>query len=227
MRAHDDLSERQRSLLLFIEDYVQEYGRPPTNREIGLGLGIPSTGHVDYHLKALESKGFIHREKKTSRGIQVLNSLRKSESHDSAAILTFGIPVMGTIAAGAPLELHDGQRDVLDCVNPASYGEKAFALRVKGESMIEDGIFDGDYVIVEPGIEARTRDIIVATNTGAGESGAATLKRFFRDGKRVRLQPANKDFDPIFVDAKEWDRTWQVQGRVAAVIRTYGPRSSN
>ena len=218
MKTRDDLSERQRSLMLFIEDYVRDYGRPPTNREIGLGLGIPSTGHVDYHLKALESKGYIHREKKTSRGIQVLTSLRPFEA---PAIVAAGIPVMGTIAAGFPLELHEGQRDLLDCVNPASYSADAFALQVKGESMIEDGIFDGDYVIIEPGITTHTRDIIVATNTAAGEHGAATLKRFFRDGKRVRLQPANKDFEPIFVEAKDWDRHWQVQGRVAAVVRTY------
>lgn len=219
MGTRDELSERQRGLLLFIEDYVVEYGRPPTNRDIGTGLGIPSTGHVDYHLKALETKGFIHRQQRTSRGIQVLVSLRKNEPRANAAL--GGIPVMGAIAAGEPLDFYEGQRDVLECVNPTSYKENAFALRVRGNSMIDDGIFDGDFVIVEPGVEAHTRDIIVATNTSAGESSAATLKRFFRDGKRIRLQPANKDFEPIFVEAKDWDRSWTVQGRVAAVVRTY------
>jgi repressor LexA len=216
MRDNDDLSERQRGLLLFIEEYMREHGRPPTNREIGNGLGIPSTGHVDYHLKALENKGYISRQKRTSRGIQVLAPL-----HAPVGIGSGGIPIMGTIAAGQPLDLFQGHRDVLESVNPAIYSEKVYALRVSGNSMIEDGIFDGDYVVIDPSPEVNTRDIIVATNLGSGESGAATLKRFFRDGNRIRLQPANKDFNPIYVDADEWDHSWEVQGRVAAVVRMY------
>jgi len=88
--------------------------------------------------------------------------------------------------------------------------------------MIEDGILDGDYVIIDP-LEGqpKMRDIIVATNTAAGEHGAATLKRFFKEDKRIRLQPANSEMDPIFVSARDWDRHWQVQGRLAAVIRMY------
>ncbi len=224
MRNNDDLSERQRSLLLFIEQYMREHGRPPTNREIGNGLGIPSTGHVDYHLKALENKGYISRQKRTSRGIQVLGPL-----HTPIGVSSGGIPIMGTIAAGQPLDLFAGHHDVLDSINPSTYSEKAYALRVRGNSMIEDGIFDGDYVVIEPtNGEAHTRDIIVATNdNGGGEAGAATLKRFFRDGNRIRLQPANKDYDPIFVDAEEWDQNWEVQGRVAAVVRLYYHHSSN
>jgi repressor LexA len=218
MTTHDDLSERQRHLLLFIEDHIKQQGRPPTNREIGNGLGIPSTGHVDYHLKALEAKGYIRRAQRTSRGIQVLIPLLED---DEQLREDHGIPIMGTIAAGSPLDFYEGQSALLDCINSANYNAKAYALRVKGQSMIDDGIFDGDYVIVEPTQIANNRDIIVATNTSAGEKGAATLKRFFREGSRIRLQPANNAIDPIFVDANEWDHEWQIQGRVSTVIRMY------
>ncbi len=219
MTGIDDSSERQRKLLLFIEDYVESYGRPPTNREIGNGMGIPSTGHVDYHLKALEKKGYISREQRTSRGIRIITTAR--EGLAELPMLPKGIRILGSIAAGQPLDLVEGSQDFLDDVNATSYREGAFALRVKGDSMIEDGILDGDFVIIEPTAVPHTRDIIVATNTGAGEQGAATLKRFFQEGKRVRLQPANRTMDPIFVEAKEWNRHWTVQGRLAAVLRTY------
>jgi repressor LexA len=220
MADYDDLSDRQRTLMGFIEEYFDTYGRPPTNREIGNGLGIPSTGHVDYHLKALEKKGFIARESRTSRGIRIIASVR--EPLPDLALQPPGIPIYGTIAAGVPLDLVSGHRDVLDMVNPQAFSPKAFALRVKGDSMIEDGIFDGDYVVIEPVAKPHTREIIVATtNNSAGESGAATLKRFFQEGKRIKLQPANSEMDPIYVDAKEWDRYWQVQGRLAMVLRTY------
>jgi repressor LexA len=219
MNGHDGLSERQRSLMTFIEDYVEEHGRPPTNREIGNGLGIPSTGHVDYHLKALEKKGYISREQRTSRGIRVLMSLRAAL--DDAVTALRGVPILGTIAAGSPWDITDRTDDTLD-VNPQNFGPKAFALRVRGKSMIEDGILDGDFVVIDPiDGQPQVRDIIVATNMSGGGSGSATLKRFFKEDKRIKLQPANSEMDPIFVSAKEWDRDWQVQGRLAAVIRLY------
>jgi len=127
MSGHEELSERQRTLMAFIEDYFDVNGRPPTNREIGNGLGIPSTGHVDYHLKALEKKGFISRAQRTSRGIRVLTSLRSVI--DEAVTALRGVPIMGSIAAGAPWELANTPDDVLD-VNPQTFGSRAFALRV-------------------------------------------------------------------------------------------------
>lgn len=210
----DELSDRQTAMLQYIEGYSQEKGRPPTNREIGTKLGIPSTGHVNYHLTVLEKKGYIQRESRTSRGIRVVRS-----SFEGQAMAKV-IYIAGTIAAGTPLEFFAGN-DPLDLVNPAHYAAGAYALRVKGESMIDDGIFDGDFVIVEPAKSPNTRDIIVATNTAGGAEGAATLKRFFREDGGVRLQPANSAIQPIFVPRDEWDASWQVQGRVAAVIRSY------
>ena len=212
----DDISDRQRALLVFIEDYIDANGRPPTNREIGAKLGIPSTGHVNYHLTALEKKGFISREQRTSRGIRVVISLREPEEQMTPR----GIMIHGLIAAGEPLAFFRNDEE-LDLINPAKYASGAYALRVSGESMIEDGIFDGDYVVIEPDVTPHTRDIIVATNTAAGIEGAATLKRFFQESDGVRLQPANKDFEPIFVNARDWNRDWKVQGRVAAVVRPY------
>ncbi len=217
MKSGDDLSERQRALLRYISDYIELNGRPPTNREIGTGLHIRSTGHVDYHLKALESKGFIARDPRTSRGIRVLVSLGDGDLPHR----TKGLPILGAIAAGKPIDVHEGHRDFLECVNPSFYGPDAFVLQVSGQSMIEDGIFDGDYVVVEPTKVAKNKDIIVATNITANGGGAATVKRFVKEGKRIRLQPANKDYDPIFVEADEWDRDWQIQGRVAGVVRVY------
>jgi repressor LexA len=219
MATYNDLSERQRTLMAFIEEYTATYGRPPTNREIGNGLGIPSTGHVDYHLKALEKKGFIQRESRTSRGIRIVTSVLDPITDQPPP--PPGIPIYGTIAAGQPLDLAHDPQDVLDGLNAQSFSPKAYALRVKGDSMIEDGILDGDYVVIEPIAKPHMREIIVATNNSAGEHGGATLKRFFMEGKRIRLQPANKDMDPIFVNAKDWDRNWQVQGRLAAVWRVY------
>ena len=212
----EDISERQTTLLRFIEQYIEEQGRPPTNREIGSNLGIPSTGHVNYHLTVLEKKGFISREQRTSRGIRVTRSLRAD--HDE--VPANAIPIMGSIAAGEPLEFFR-DNDSLEVMNPASYAPGTYALRVKGESMIEDGILNGDFVVIEPNIVPNTRDIIVATNIGAGAEGAATLKRFFREDHGVRLQPANSTMQPIFVPRDDWNREWSVQGRVAAVIRSY------
>lgn len=212
--GNDDLSDRQRALLEFVEDFQRLNGYPPTNREIGQNLDIKSTGHVNYHLNVLEKKGYIARKPGISRGITVLISLFGGRRGARA------VPVMGQIAAGAPLETFRFE-DTLDCVNPDAYRADAFALRVRGRSMIDDGIFDGDFVVIEPLEAPNTRDIIVAANMAGGVEGAATLKRFFREGDHIRLQPANSEIEPIIVPAAEWDRDWKVQGRVAAVVRTY------
>lgn len=216
MHDRTDLSEKQHRMLLCIEEHIVEFGRPPSNREIGTALQINSTGHVDYHLKALERKGYIKRDLNVSRGIRLTNTVQALPSQQ-----TSGIPIMGTIAAGQPLDLYQGQHETLDILNPARYQRNAYALRVHGDSMIEDGILEDDIVIIEPTKSVNTRDIIVATNIAAGENGAATLKRFFREDNRIRLQPANKNYDPIFVDARQWDTSWQIQGKVVAVIRSF------
>jgi repressor LexA len=200
-----DLSDPQTRILSFIEAYVRENGRPPTNREIGHEVGIGSTGHVDYHLTALEKKGYIQRTKKTSRGLRLL---RESQP---------GLRIAGTIAAGSPLDIYDtGQAEVLDL----SQHQHEYVLIVRGESMIEDHIADGDFVLVQADDNYHDGDIIVATHQQAtGEGGAATLKRIYRESGRIRLQPANSTMEPIYVTAKEWNDEWKVQGKVTAVYR--------
>lgn len=200
------LSDPQVRIYEFIQEYTRQEGRPPTNREIGAAVGILSTGHVDYHLTVLEKKGFIHRERKKSRGIRV--------THPA----TRGLRIEGTIAAGQPLDIYapDLQNELDLTVHTREY-----VLLVRGDSMIEDHIADGDYVLVARDAYIGDGDIIVATRrTGsAAEDGAATLKRLYREPGRVRLQPANAAMQPIYIAAKEWDAEWVIQGKVTAVYR--------
>jgi repressor LexA len=199
------LSDNQTRIFSFIQEYMQREGRPPTNREIGEAVGISSTGHVDYHLTVLEKKGCIHRERKKSRGI------RLTEQHDR------GLVVAGTIAAGQPLEIStsaDSER--LDL----AVHTREYVLLVRGSSMIDDHIADGDYVLIERDAYLNEGDIVVATRrTGSGDAGAATLKRLYHEASGIRLQPANSEMDPIHITAREWDAEWEVQGKVTAVYR--------
>jgi repressor LexA len=200
-----NLSDNQTRIFRFIEEYIQHSGRPPTNREIGEAVGISSTGHVDYHLSVLEKKGLIERERKKSRGIRL--------SHQQSR----GLPIYGTIAAGVPLEIAaTDHRDALDL----GVHTREYVLLVRGDSMIEDHIADGDYVLVDRQAYIQDGDIIVATRRlGTGAAGEATLKRLYRESGVVRLQPANATMDPIRINAREWDSEWEVQGKVTAVYR--------
>ncbi len=203
----DTPTEIQQRILSFIHDYILREGRPPTNREIGQAVDIRSTGHVDHHLSALERKGFITRVRGKSRGIRL---------HEPVG---YGVPIAGTIAAGQPIDHYpDSERETLD-IGAHTTG-KAFVLRVKGDSMINDHIADGDFVLIDPEATIHDGEIVVATHINATtEGGAATLKRLYRETGRIRLQPANSAHSPIYVNAAEWDREWRVQGKVIAVYR--------
>ena len=203
----DDMSAKQRAIYDFIQEYIQEHGRPPTNREIGGAVGIESTGHVDYHLGVLEKKGFIKREGHTSRGIRLTQQ---------------GLEIKGRIAAGQPLEIYDVPDQHIDLTRQA-YAGKKYLLEVSGKSMIEDCIDDGDYVLIDQDAVIEPGDVIVAckSSTDTSERGAATLKRFFKEKNRVELRPANSQMNSIFVDAAEWERDWQIQGKVRAVYRLF------
>jgi len=193
----------------FIVKYIKAEGMPPTNREIGRELQIASTGHVDYHLSMLEKKGWITRTAKKSRGIKLNRS-------------TTGIPVMGSIAAGEPLEIVTDSELMIDAGREIEH-DNTYALIVRGRSMIEDHICDGDYVVIKPQNSCNNGDIVVAVHMQQGSTGSATLKRFFqeKESNRVRLQPANSELDPIFVPNSEWDKEWVVQGKVVAIFRQY------
>jgi repressor LexA len=170
-------------------------------------MNITSTGHVDYHLSILEKKGYITRQAKTSRGIELTKSAQ-------------GIPVMGRIAAGEPLDIFTEAEETVD-IGRDLERENTYALIVKGRSMIEDHICDGDYVVIKRETSCQNGDIVVAVHLPEGSSGSATLKRFFqeKDLDRVRLQPANSEIDPLYVSKSEWDQEWEVQGKVVAIFR--------
>ena len=199
------LSNPQAKIFDFIERYTQQYGRPPTNREIGAAVHIDSTGHVDYHLTVLEKKGLIIRERRKARGIRLTS---QEET---------GLRIEGTIAAGAPLDIF--ARDRQETLNLSAH-QREYVLLVRGQSMIEDHIADGDFVLVDRHASYSDGDIIVATHKIAdGDSGAATLKRIYKEDDRIRLQPANSQMEPIYVPAEEWNSEWEVQGKVTAVYR--------
>jgi repressor LexA len=199
------LKGKQGEIYSFIVEYFRDHDRPPTNREIGEHVGVKSTGHVDYHLTVLEKKGLIARDPNTARGIQLLQR---------------GLRIEGTIAAGQPLDIFaPDQQDVLD-LEEHKHKRNEFVLQVRGQSMIGDHISNGDYVLIDRDAAINNGDIIVATKkTGDGDLGGATLKRIYKEADRIRLQPANSEMDPIYVDKREWDRDWVVQGKVTAVYR--------
>ncbi|HLL78352.1 MAG TPA: transcriptional repressor LexA [Ktedonobacteraceae bacterium] len=200
-----DTSDIQKRIYDFIVEYIREEGMPPTNREIGSAMKIASTGHVDYHLSMLEKKGLIDREAKKSRGIKLKQN-------------PFGVHVMGSIAAGEPIEVFN------DPAEPVEVGrdleqQGAYALVVKGQSMIEDHICDKDYVVIKPQSTCENGDIVVAVHLQ--DNGRATLKRFYQEKEhnRVRLQPANSEMNPIYIPKSEWDTECSIQGKVIAIFR--------
>ena len=193
------LTQRQKEIYEFLRDKIVNRGYGPTVREIGLQFGIRSPNGVMCHLKALEKKGLISRESHMSRGIQLSNPPQPKSS----------LPLAGLIAAGHPL-LALQQEERID-FSGLFNSEDHVCLRVKGESMIEDHIAEGDYVVVRKGAEARDGDIVVARVDG----DEATLKRYYRETHRIRLEPANKGMKPIF------STNVDVEGVVVGIIRQY------
>jgi repressor LexA len=193
------LTQRQKEIYEFLRDKIVNRGYGPTVREIGLQFGIRSPNGVMCHLKALEKKGLISRESHMSRAIQLSNPPQPKSS----------LPLAGLIAAGHPL-LALQQEERID-FSGLFNSEDHVCLRVKGESMIEDHIAEGDYVVVRKGSEARDGDIVVARVDG----DEATLKRYYRETHRIRLEPANKGMKPIF------STNVDVEGVVVGIIRQY------
>jgi len=216
MRANvRKLSEKQRIILAFIRDFVQEYGYPPAIREIQLGCHFSSTSVVDYNLKWLERGEFIRRSKEIARGIELLGAGGErvsSVGHPS-------IPILGSIAAGEPLPIfpENFSLESMDTVEiPESFLPNAgqiFALRVKGLSMIDALIDDGDIVLVKQTTDADEGQMVVAW---LKEERSATLKHIYRVGEWIQLRPANSQMPPVFTKATNVE----IQGRVVGVIRT-------
>lgn len=200
------LYPRQKQILDFIAQYIQKYGFAPTLKEIAKAIGNTSVATVHEHLMSMEKKGILKRTRRYRRGIEILTD--KIGELDEVIKL----PILGFIAAGKPLEPYTDPNATLE-IPPSWYSGKrrAFVLQVKGSSMVEEGILDGDYVIVEEQETAKNGDIVVALL----ENGFATLKRFFKEETRVRLEPANSQMAPIFA------KNVRIQGKVVGVFRRY------
>lgn len=196
----DNLTTRQREIYEFIRHKIQGRGYGPTVREIGTEFGIRSPNGVMCHLKALQKKGLIHREPNMSRAIQLL---------DDPTVRPTGLKLLGQIAAGQPIEAIE-QTETLGFDDWREAQDK-FALKVTGDSMIEAHIADGDFVVIKRQEQARDGQIVAVRD----DDGEATLKRFFREKNRVRLEPANKSMKPIFRDKV------QVLGVLVGVVRKY------
>ncbi len=213
----DELTDRQKVILQFIVRESEDRGFPPTIREIGEEMDIKSTNGVNDHLKALERKGYLTRGEQQSRSLVPTKRARMvlgigTHKRESGMI---DVPVLGRVAAGAPLlatqNIEDSVR--IDSFLLGGSGKEVFALRVKGHSMIEDGIFDGDYLFVRKTASAAPGEIVVALI-----EDEATVKRYYPEGDRIRFQPANKDMEPIYVHKSDFKQT-QILGQVVGVYR--------
>jgi repressor LexA len=200
------LYNRQRQILYFISLYIKKFGYAPTLNEIADAIGVSALSTVYEHLSSLEKKGYIRRYKGALRGIEILNEDDSTESQEVE------LPVLGFIAAGEPIEpYYDPEATVMVPQSMVTGKKKAFVLQVKGESMIEEGILDGDYVIIEEQEEAKDGDVVVAVLG----NGFATLKRFFKEKNRIRLEPANSTMKPIYTT------NVTIKGRVTGVLRSF------
>ena len=200
------LYKRQKQILDYISQYIQKNGFSPTLQEIADALGVSSLATVHEHLTTMVKKGVIKRYEGAVRGIEIVDK--------KLGELTKGIelPVLGFIAAGAPIEPYtDPNATISIAPGMLSSKKRAFVLQVKGSSMVDEGILDGDYVVIEEQETANNGDIVVAVL----ENGFATLKRFFKEATRVRLEPANSQMAPIFA------KNVRIQGRVVGVIRRF------
>jgi repressor LexA len=203
------LTKRQKQVLDFIAGFVDENGYCPSYEEIAKGLDLASLATVHKHISVLESKSYLKRGFNQSRSLELAPKYLQEQRRPKPAVLE--IPLLGRIAAGAPVETVE-QRETLSFADFAGNGN-TFALEVRGDSMIDDHICDGDMILVERVQQALDGDIVVALVSGA----ETTLKRFYRDGDAIRLQPANSTLKPIVVPAAEV----QIQGRLLAVLRKY------
>jgi repressor LexA len=206
------LTKRQKEVLDFIADFVEVNGYSPSYEELAQGLNLASLATVHKHIQALESRNYLHRLFNQSRSLEVSAKYAQERRKGRASTRSTDIPLAGRIAAGNPVEAIEGQ-DTLQFADFAGNAD-TFALEVSGESMIDDHIMNGDYVLVERAQQAHDGEIVVALVDGH----EATLKRFYREpDNRIRLQPANASMQPIVLDAA----SVQIQGRVLAVLRKY------
>jgi repressor LexA len=209
------LTRRQKQVYDFLSQFVEQHGYSPSFEEIGEGLGLSSLATVHKHVSNLEEKGLLKRDYNRSRSIDLLKprGRMKQALTGGAAVAGNGmmLPLMGRIAAGRPLEAMENPETI--SLADFTRSKDVYVLQVAGESMQDEHIVNGDYVLVEKTNTARDGEIVVALVNGSD----ATLKRIFREGEKTRLQPSNSAMQPIVVPAA----TVQIQGRVIGVLRKY------
>ena len=207
------LTERQRDILEFIREFQRLKGVAPTHREICDHFGFSSYGTVYKHLSLLQKKGLIRRDWNQKRGVELVDEKDEREEARSAptAPAARELPLFGYIAAGRPLEVHVSDEMIAVPIHLTTRGEN-YVLKVRGDSMIDDGILDGDLVIIARRELATNGEMVVAN-----VNGEVTLKRIYREGERVRLQPANSMMSPIYASARDV----AVQGVVVGLMRRF------
>lgn len=200
------LYRRQKQILDFIKQYIDKYSYSPTLGEIAEAIGVSSLATIHEHLQALVSKGVIKKFEGAVRGIEVM------DQKISSTLQGIELPILGFIAAGQPIMTYtDPDATVKVAPNMLSGRKRSYVLQVKGDSMIEEGILDGDYVVIEEQSTAHDGEIVVALL----DNGLATLKRFYKEKDRIRLEPANSSMSPIYTtDVK-------IQGKCVGVIRRF------
>ncbi len=199
--------KKQRQILDFIKQFIQANGSAPTLKQIAGAIDVSSLATVHEHLTSLKEKGLIKRKAGKVRSIDI------TETESNLSLIgNMSVPILGFIAAGAPIEPYTDPHATMSIPSPFVTGKKrVYVLQVRGESMIEEQIRDGDYVVIEQTDNANNGEIVVALL----DNGMATLKRFFKEATRIRLEPANAKMSPIFV------RNVKIQGKVVGLIRKY------
>lgn len=210
-----ELTDRQEVILNFIKEFLQEYGFPPTLRQIGKQFNITSTFGVKRHLDALEKKGYLNVESYSSRGITIIKdddvfSIPTISREDIDSLNR--IPIIGRVAAGSPILAEENKEGTI-VIDPTflDKSKDCFALKVKGDSMINAGIFEGDLVIVSPQTSTHNNDIIVAQI-----DDEVTVKRYYNKANTIKLIPENDKYNPIFIDERS---EFKIIGKVIGVVR--------
>ncbi len=202
------LTKRQKQILDFVEGYLDEWGYAPSFEEIAHAFGYASLATVHEHLSNLERKGYIRKSYNQSRSIEMV---RRDSDFDASA---FALPLLGAVAAGLPIEAVQDAETLSVPRDMVPGGSESYVLKVRGDSMIDEQIRDGDYIVVNARRTAHEGETVVALVGG----DSATVKKFYREGvSRIRLQPANEAMEPIVVDAADV----RIQGIVVGVIRKY------
>ncbi len=203
--AHGKISAKQQEILTYIKDQIMEKGYPPAVRDICRAVDLKSTSSVHAHLETLEKNGFIRRDPTKPRAIEILDDDFNMTRREMTSI-----PLVGTVAAGTPILAQQNIENYFPMPVEMAPNAQCFALRVKGESMINIGINDGDYVFVQQTNTANNGDLVVAL-----VDDGATVKNFYRENGHIRLQPQNDDMEPIILD------DCQILGKVFGVFRLY------